>query len=277
MFKKRTPELIKLVGELYLEHRSTLKVSRKLGLSPAAVYKILIDSGVEVPKRHSAEIQQRKKSLQGATAKQAAEDYANGMSLKSLSEKYKVGAYAIRTAVKDHDVQRRSIGGRWRVFSEDEKTEIKRLYIEERWSQEQLAARFKSHQVTLSRLLLSLGATTRENGRGTTSGSWNGGRTKIGQYIAIMVQPSDPMWCMAHKTGYVLEHRLVMARKLGRPLTKYETVHHIDDNKENNDPLNLQLRFGRHGKGVVLKCRCCGSSDIIPVPLAEAIPCESSS
>lgn len=41
--------------------------------------------------------------------------------------------------------------------------------------------------------------------------------------------------------GWVPEHRLVMARKLGRELSSGEHVHHIDGDKENNDPANLLL------------------------------------
>ena len=41
--------------------------------------------------------------------------------------------------------------------------------------------------------------------------------------------------------GYIQEHRLVMERALGRPLTKDEVVHHIDMNKLNNDVSNLIL------------------------------------
>ena len=38
-----------------------------------------------------------------------------------------------------------------------------------------------------------------------------------------------------------LEHRLVMAQLLGRPLTDDESVHHKDGNRLNNDPSNLEL------------------------------------
>src|SRR5262252_694293 len=39
----------------------------------------------------------------------------------------------------------------------------------------------------------------------------------------------------------VLEHRLVMSQILGRPLTRQEVVHHLDENRANNRPENLML------------------------------------
>lgn len=41
--------------------------------------------------------------------------------------------------------------------------------------------------------------------------------------------------------GYVLEHRYVMEQKLGRYLEPFETVHHKDHNKQNNNIDNLEL------------------------------------
>lgn len=41
---------------------------------------------------------------------------------------------------------------------------------------------------------------------------------------------------------YVYEHRYLMEQKLGRLLTDDEVVHHIDGNKLNNDPENLELK-----------------------------------
>jgi transposase-like protein len=87
-------------------------------------------------------------------------------------------------------------------------------------------------------------------------------------YWYILVRADDPMHAMANTNSYVLEHRLVVARHLGRPLTRHETVHHINGDKNDNRLDNLQLRHGNHGTGIVLQCRCCGSTDITERPLA---------
>lgn len=43
----------------------------------------------------------------------------------------------------------------------------------------------------------------------------------------------------AFSNGVVYEHILVAEEKLGRKLNNFETVHHLDENKLNNNPDNL--------------------------------------
>lgn len=84
----------------------------------------------------------------------------------------------------------------------------------------------------------------------------------------MWIPDDDPLACMRQASGYVLEHRLVMARHLGRPLLPGETVHHVNNDGHDNRLENLQLRIGRHGTGYVLRCLDCGSHRLGPVPLA---------
>lgn len=82
---------------------------------------------------------------------------------------------------------------------------------------------------------------------GVYSPKWSGGWSLTTDgYVRISIHcltPRQLLLCkgMIMNKAWVAEHRLRMAEKLGRPLTKNESVHHINGNREDNAPQNLRL------------------------------------
>lgn len=68
---------------------------------------------------------------------------------------------------------------------------------------------------------------------------WKGGRRIDKDGYVLVYSPNHPAANKRSKT--VREHRLVMEAHLGRYLLPTEVVHHLDDNRQNNQLSNLKL------------------------------------
>lgn len=67
--------------------------------------------------------------------------------------------------------------------------------------------------------------------------NWKGGRQVKKGYIYIYA-PNHPH---CTKEGYVLEHRLMVEKQIGRYLLPSETIHHKNKKRTDNQPENLPI------------------------------------
>jgi transposase-like protein len=187
---------------------------------------------------------------------QMAERYADGVTCAALAREHGCSVTAIRLRLERHEVYEGRRFRRGAGYTRAQKRQMAERY-ETGASLAAIAKEFGSNANTVWKILTHAGVEMRDN-------AWRGGRVKAtGGYIAVTADRDDPLAAaMATVTGYVLEHRLVMAHSLGRPLTRSETVHHVNGRRTDNRPENLQLRQGRHGKGVRTVCLDCGSSNV---------------
>jgi hypothetical protein len=73
---------------------------------------------------------------------------------------------------------------------------------------------------------------------------WKGGKRK---HPLGYIQINSPNHPYKDRNGYVLEHRLVMEKHLGRVLLPTEVVHHINGDPKDNRIENLML-FANNGE-----------------------------
>lgn len=103
---------------------------------------------------------------------------------------------------------------------------------------------------------------------GPNNPAWKGGitlRGKRGNHKGVVcIRCPKDLLSMARPDGYIAEHRVVVARALGRLLTSSETVHHLDHDSHNNAETNLALfknnadhkRFERYGSPLPIWSGC---------------------
>jgi hypothetical protein len=132
-------------------------------------------------------------------------------------------------------------------------------------SMNQVASAIGRARGTVGVVLQREGITRRPNyQRGPENRLFGGLRRRSGKYMLHWVAENDPMRTMANtgQRGFVAEHRLVMARSLGRPLHRHEHVHHINGDTLDNRLENLELWNTAHPAGTRLTCGDCGSTNI---------------
>ena len=260
---KPTPENRAELVRLWRSGLGVQTIARTVGTSNDNVSRYLRKEGIQ------PRLGARRRRFNGDEVTALIAEYAETGSLAELGRRHGCSHVLIRNTLKRAGVKITYNGHEPKFWTEE------RI----QWLREQhLAGRALAdigHEVgyapsAIGRKLLDLGIRSAElQPKRDWSPAWKGGRTVDSNgYVRVLV--ADDERHLVGRTisgGYVLEHRLVMARQLGRPLLKTETVHHVNGNKQDNSPENLQLRQGNHGKGVFLRCADCGSHNVEAAPL----------
>lgn len=238
-------------------------IATDVGVSESSVYRILRRAGV-------AGGQDRQKSalrrIPDEHVDAIAARYEAGETAPALAAEYGVTTTTLTKYLRRAGVSVEAGEKRRRVWSDAEVAEIVDLY-DEGMSQREIGERFGTNQSGISKLL--------RQHKGHLDNPWR--RTAAGFHInhdgyrLVKVYADDakdgPYLSMRNSGGYIPEHRLVMARHLGRPLLRSETVHHINGDRADNRLENLQLRQGGHGRGARFTCLDCGSHNVAAEPL----------
>ena len=241
----------------YERLRSQYKVGKELGIGATTVARVLYARGIKLD--GLTRWRQEAGLYKGVEVKIRAA-YENGSTYDQLRQYFGEGSdWSLKAAI-------RKAGGVLRenpapLVKVGEVEKIKALH-KSGMGQVAISLEIGRSQSFVSRIMRKHGIAPHD-ARGAKHSMWKGGRVRdTNGYIRLWIPEDDPLKCMSLNDGYVLEHRYAVGKFLGRPLRKSETVHHINGDRTDNRIENLQLRHGKHGKGVRLRCRCCGSTDI---------------
>ena len=170
---------------------------------------------------------------------------------------YGFSAHCIRGAFKRCGVSMRTLSeamlerqpwtnGTHRMFSDEEETEIVKVYEKGPASARAMGEAYKCSDSTILNIVHRRQGTTHARYDIRLGAGRDYGCIDSGGYVCIHLnrlggRARELGAQMANSRDYVLVHRLLMACKLNRPLSSEEVVHHRDGNRANYRRGNLVL------------------------------------
>ena len=168
--------------------------------------------------------------------------FAENKGLNKIADELGVGIRTIRTKFEKFGIEMRPFHMKGRqnrlgaILSDETKKKISDAHMGKKLSPEHRAKVIKT-------LLYGL--------KGSENPSWKGGITEHDGYILIKL-PNHPH---AYKNGYVKRAVLVAEQKLGRLLLPNEVTHHINGDKQDDSPENIEILTASQHNSVTMRER----------------------
>lgn len=171
--------------------------------------------------------------------RRAADLYESGSSQVQVAKILRAGQATVSKVLRRLKVRDRH------YWTEEKVDDLVALYAEGAGTAE-CARQFQTNSETIRRHLLLRGVRLRpqKSLSGDKHWNWKGGQTGGGDGYVYVRAKDHPY---RNSQGYVLEHRLVMERSLGRYLLPEEVVHHKNKRKSDNRLENLEV-FSSNGE-----------------------------